>query len=360
MDYTRKKGGMWIPTSNGVVFSPMMSSFGGGSIRGFNGGGGGGIVVPVITQLSDILSSISSNINGSDITHNGYGFMLYTGTKGGSNANYTATMDVSELDTIRFVLIGGGGAANALNITSGGASGGIEGLLDVSGETSITLTVGSGGQASSSTAAAGTGGTSSIKFGSTVKASAEGGRQAGASGYDSTRSTTTTSSEVTVISRADGAIGGASGTNTQANREPSVVTSATLSGAYEHGACTGRHGTDLSGDSALGYGGGGGGTYGSTSPQSGGPLGYAGGVGSNSNGTSAQGPSVSSGNSYGKNSINLQGYNDPRGGGGGGAFGGAGIEVYDIGQGATGLVKIWWAANDGNAAKLSTVGNLYS
>ena len=358
MDYTRSISGMWTSINRGVVFSPMVSSFGGGSIRGFNGGGGGGPSLPAITQLSDILSSINSGINGSDITHNGYGFMLYTGEHAGAGANYTATMDVSELSTIRFVLMGGGGAASALNVKAGSSSGGIEGLLDVSGQTAITLTVGSGGQASGSVATAGTGGDSSIKFGSTVKASAEGGLQSGASGFDSTRPTTSTSSEVTVISRADGGLGGSS--RPQSSREPSVVTSATLSGAYEHGACAGQHGTDLSGDTALGYGGGGGGTYSSTTASPGGPLGYKGGIGVNTAGEAAAGPSVSAGTSYGKNSIGLQGYTDPIGGGGGGAFGGSGLEVYDIAQGASGLVKIWWAANDGDGSKLSTVGNLYS
>lgn len=359
MDHNRKRGGLWTPTNMGVVFSPMMSSFGGGSVRGFNGGGGGAAPLPVITQLSDILSSINAGINGSAITHNGYGFMLYSGEHAGAGANYQATMDVSQISTIRFVLMGGGGAANALNVTSGGASGGIEGLLDVSAQTAITLTVGSGGQASSSAATAGTGGTSSIKLtNGSLLASAEGGRQSGASGYSTTRSGTTTSGQVTVISRAYGGLGGQSLNNGQ--RQPSIQTAATISGAYLHGACSGAHGQTLSNDVAFGYGGGGGGTFGSTSASPGGPLGYPGGLGTSQNGTSAQGPSVSAGTSYGKNSIGVQGYNDPLGGAGGGAFGAPGLEVYDIGQGATGLVKIWWAANDGDAAKLSTVGNLYS
>jgi len=349
----RYKNGLWLPSASGVVFSPIMSSFGGGSIRGFNPPGGGGGALPVITQLSDILSNIDANINGSDVTHNGHGFMLYSGYKGGNGSLYTATMDVSALSTIRFVLMGGGGGGHSSNIRFGSAGAGIEGLLDVTSQTSITLTVGSGGAANSNYSSFSDGGTSSIKFSSTVMASAAGGKQA-TNGSDQ-RAGTTTSSAVTVISRA---YGGAEGTSS--DRSALVQTSPTLSGAYAHGACSGKHGNDLSGDTALGYGGGGGGTYGSTQPSPGGPLGYRGGLGTFNNGSVAQGPSVSAGTSFGRNSAGLQCYTQPQGGGGGGAFGGAGGEVYDIEEGATGLVKIWWAANDGDAGKLSTVGNLYN
>lgn len=360
MYYNNTGTGLFMPTPRGVVFSPMMSSFGGGSIRGFGGGGAaGGGGFPVITQLSEILSNVNGGINGSNITHNGYGFMLYSGFKYGADGNLTATMDVSGIDTIRFVLMGGGGGASQLNVISGAASGGIEGLLDVSEQTTLYLSVGSGGKGSQFPETAGKGGTSSISFGSTIITSAEGGRQAGGAGYTGTRSTTTyNGSYVTVISRAAGGLGGAS--RAQSEREPLLITSPTLSGAYAHGASAGQHGTNLAQDVAFGYGGGGGGTHGSTQPASGGPLGYKGGLGTSGNGTPAEGPSVSSGTSFGKNSIGFSGHTHPHGGGGGGAFGAPGIEIFDVGEGATGLVKIWWSASDGDAGKLSTVGNLYN
>lgn len=323
-------------------------------------GRGGGDNTPVITSLADILSSIDSEINGSEITHNGYGFMLYTGEHVGASMTLSATMDTSKLDTIRFVLMGGGGAASNKNITSGSSSGGIEGLINVSGQSSITLIVGAGGQASHTPPSnnRGGGGYSEIKFGSTSIAMAEGGRQVDTSWYNSVRSTTTyQTTYCTPISRAAGGYG--EPTN-QTGRQPQVVLNPTLSGAYAHGACSGEHGINLAGDAALGYGGGGGGTQGSTLQSPGGPLGYKGGLGGSGSGTSAEGPSVSAGTSYGKNAIGIGSQTHPAGGGGGGAFGAGGLEVYDIAQGATGLVKIWWASNTGDIGALSTVGNLYS
>ena len=141
---------------------------------------------------------------------------------------------------------------------------------------------------------------------------------------------------------------------------PIVVLSPTLSGAHAHGACSGKYAENLSNDVALGYGGGGPGTHGYGRSPGGPLLSYAGGVADNNNGTSAEGPSVSYGTSYGRNSVNCSGYNDPLGGAGGGAFGAPGMEIYDVGEGATGLVKVWWASNTGDPSVLTAVGNLYT
>ena len=329
--------------------------------------------LPKISTFDELLSSKHANIEGA-VTHNGYGFELYTGVKLGRSSNMTATLDTSNIDMIRFVLMGGGGSGSASNILFGSASGGIEGTIDTSSMDSVVLQLGSGGvgfSGSGSGAAADSsaqGGDSIIYLanGSTNIAEAEGGLVAGYTGsgninggYTERPSTTFSSTYVSAISTCNGGKGGSGGS--QDTREPYVTLSPTLTNAYAHGACAGRHAINLSGDSPLGYGGGGGGTYeGSDNRCPGGPKGYKGGLGSESGGLAAEGPSVTTGNSFGLNTIGYSGYTQPRGGGGGGAYGGGGGEVYDIGQGATGLVKIWWASNGGDASVLATVGNLYT
>lgn len=331
---------------------------------GFGGGGlglaGGASSAPQISTYDELLSSKASQIDG-ELTHNGYGFMLYTGYKV-DDSNFSTLMDVSNIDTIRFVLMGGGGGGADVNITSGAAAGGIEGWMDTSSIDQLQLKVGGGGQASCTTVG-GDGGDSSLHIpngsgGWLRVAYSLCGRGVNGTNYSSTRrGTGFESAYVTAISRTEGGLGGAG--NGRSNREPVVILSPTLSGAHAHGACSGNHGSDLSGDTALGYGGGGPGT-GGYGANPGGPLGYRGGTGSNSTGSSAQGPSVSYGTSYGVNSINCSGYNSPLGGGGGGAFGAPGMEIYDVGEGATGLVKVWWASNTGKASELTTVGDLYN
>jgi len=364
MNYNKTGGGLWVPTNRGVVFSPMMSSFGGGSIRGFNGGGSsGGGAVPVMTAYNDLLSNQDSRIEG-HMTHNGYGFMLYTGYKTGRSVELTADLDVSNIDQIRFVVMGGGGGAGPSNIEGASASGGLEGLLDTSSLTTLELVVGAGGDGATSNSVSlnsqFNGGNSIIRNGGTDYAVSYGGISPEHNGTPTNIvRASTSSSGITIISAADGGRGAAS---SQSDAEPVVTTSPTLTGAYAHGAGAGKHAADMTNWTALGYGGGGGGyDFGSNNNFfPGGPLGYRGGLGQPNTGTVAQGPSTVNGTSYGKNSINYSGYAHPLGGGGGGAFGGAGIEIYDVGQGATGLVKIWWAANDGDTSKLSTVGNLYN
>ena len=365
MHYNKTGGGLWVPTNRGVVFSPMMSSFGGGSIRGFNGGGaaGGGGALPVMTAYDDLFSNQDSRIEG-HMTHNGYGFMLYTGYKTGRSVELTVDFDVTNIDQIRFVVMGGGGGAGPSNIESASSSGGLEGLLNTSSLTSLELVVGAGGDGATSNSvslnSAYNGGNSIIRDSQTNYAVAYGGISPEHNGTpDNFARPTTSSSGITTISAADGGRGAAS---SQSDIEPTVVTSPTLTGAYAHGAGAGKHAADMSNWTALGYGGGGGGyDFGSGNNYfPGRPLGYRGGIGNPSSGVSAQGPTTTNGTSYGKNSINYSGYGHPLGGGGGGAYGAGGIEIYDVGQGATGLVKIWWAANDGDASKLSTVGNLYN
>ena len=326
--------------------------------------------VPKISTFDELLTSKHANIEG-EVTHNGYGFMLYTGVKLGRGTDMNAQLDTSNIDLIRFVLIGGGGSGAQDNILFGSASGGIEGTIDTSSMDSIRLRLGSGGAGYSGAGANAPsnsdahGGISRILLDDNTNiVEAEGGLVASAGsgnedgGYTDRPTTTFNSTYVSAISRTGGGKGG--GQN-QAGREPAVTLNPTISGAYAHGACSGKHGVNLSSDVAMGYGGGGGGTYTNTSNFSeGGPLGYRGGMGTSDDGFLAQGPTVTTGNSYGLNSIGFSGYANPKGGGGGGAYGGSGGEVYDIGQGATGLVKIWWASNAGDPSVLATTGNLYS
>ena len=322
-----------------------------------------GPLIDPITSYSEVLSNTASEIEG-ELTHNGYGFMLYTGYKV-DDYNYTTILDVTNIPKVRFVLIGGGGGGADVNITCAGASGGIEGWIDTSNISQLKLAVGGGGAATCSTVG-GDGGDSGIfvpngSGGWTRVANAYCGRGIGGSGYDSVRrGTEYNSSWVTPISRAKGGLGGA-GTG-KSDREPIVELSPTLPGAHAHGACSGAHGANLSNDVALGYGGGGPGTYSSNGSgrSPGGPLGYRGGSGTSNGGETAQGPVTNYGTSYGRNSINCSGYNGPLGGGGGGAFGAPGMEVYDVGEGATGLVKVWWASNTGDETVLTTVGDLYN
>ena len=326
-------------------------------------GSGGVYEPPQITNFNDLFTSTHSNISG-NVTHNGYGFELYTGYKDGSGVYY-ADMDVSGIEVIRFVIMGGGGGASADNIVSASAGCGFEGYWDVSSQTSIKLKVGAGGAGYSgpgyNALSTNDGGHSSVlNFSSTEYARADGGICAGRSGYSNRPAAPTYDSTYIVpISAARGGMGGMY--VNKSDREPLVTISPTLSGAYAHGACSGAHGRDLSSDAALGYGGGGGGTHGNgTAHSPGGPLGYRGGQGSSSGGTYAQGPSTHLGTSYGRNSIGYSGYSNPNGGGGGGAFGGAGCEIYDVAEGASGLVKVWWADNTGDPSVLTTTGNLYS
>tara|TARA_B100001287_G_scaffold36659_1_gene26089 strand:- start:536 stop:1534 length:999 start_codon:yes stop_codon:yes gene_type:complete len=324
-------------------------------------GSGGAVELPQITNFNDLFTSTSYYISG-NVTHNGYGFELYTGYKDGSGVYY-ADMDVSNISVIRFVIMGGGGGASGDNIESASAGCGFEGYWNVSSQTSIKLKVGAGGAGYQgpgyNASSTNDGGHSSVLNSSSNEyARADGGTCAGRPGYTSRPSAPTYNSTYIVpISAARGGMGGQY--VNQSDREPLVTISPTLSGAYAHGACSGAHARDMANDNALGYGGGGGGTYGYThSP--GGPLGYRGGLGSSSGGTYAQGPATHIGTSYGRNSVGYSGYTNPQGGGGGGAFGGAACEIYDVGEGATGLVKVWWADNTGDPSVLTTTGNLYS
>tara|TARA_Y100000401_G_scaffold32235_1_gene23615 strand:+ start:13538 stop:15475 length:1938 start_codon:yes stop_codon:yes gene_type:complete len=318
-------------------------------------------VPPSITNFDDLFSNHDSRIEGS-VTHNGHGFMLYTGYKDDDTVYYTY-MDVTDIPKVRFVLIGGGGGGGNQNITCGSAAGGIEGWIDTSNITQLRLGVGPGG-AAGCTNMGSDGGDSTIHVptpgtdGYTLAALSYCGRGVNGSNYNSERrGTVCNTTYVTPISRAKGGLGG-SGTG-KTDREPEVELSPTLAGAHAHGACSGAHGADQSGDVALGYGGGGPGTAGN--PESpGGPLGYRGGNGSSGYGYAAEGPSTNYGTSYGRNSIGCSSYGHPGGGGGGGAFGAPGMEIYDVGEGATGLVKVWWASNTGDTTVLTTVGDLYN
>ena len=318
-------------------------------------------IPPSITNFDDLFSNHDSKIEGS-VTHNGHGFMLYTGYKD-DDAVYYTFMDVTNIPKVRFVLIGGGGGGANVNITCAGASGGIEGWIDTSNITQLRLGVGPGG-AGSCGSTGGDGGDSGIwvpngSGGWILAALAYCGRGVNGTSYDSSRrGTVCNTTYTTAISRAKGGLGGSSLNRTE--REPEVELAPTLSGAHAHGACSGAHGNwDVENDQALGYGGGGPTTAGYPI-SSGGPLGYPGGSGTNGYGYAGEGPSTNYGTSYGKNSIGCSGYGHPGGGGGGGCFGAPGMEIYDVGEGATGLCKVWWASNTGDASVLTTVGDLYN
>ncbi len=321
-------------------------------------------VASSITNFDDLFSNHDSKIEGS-VTHNGHGFMLYTGYKGDDEVYYTF-MDVTNIPKVRFVLIGGGGGAADVNITSGGASGGIEGWIDTSNMSQLRLGVGPGGAASCGTTG-GDGGDSGIWVpnpnspGNWILAALSYcGRGVNGSGYDTTRRGTVCNTDLaTAISRTKGGLGGAQRSDVEL--QPEIELAPTLAGAQAHGAAGSTYNSYTSTNSGLGYGGGGGSSTGSYAT-SGGPLGYSGGSATwdqSVASTPAGGPPTNYGTSYGRNSINCKG--DPyREGGGGGAFGAPGIEIYDVGEGATGLVKVWWASNTGDASVLTTVGDLYN
>lgn len=321
-------------------------------------------VPPSITNFDDLFSNHDSEIEGS-VTHNGHGFMLYTGYKV-DDSNFTTILDVSNIPKVRFVLIGGGGGgAKNVNITSGSASGGIEGWIDTSNISQLKLAVGGGGSASCGSVG-GDGGDSSIfvpngSGGWLRVANSYCGRGVGGSGYDThRRGTEYNSSYVTAISRTKGGLGGAQ--RSAVDLSPEIELAPTLAGALAHGAAGSTYNAaNTSTYSALGYGGGGASSTGSYATP-GGPLGYSGGSATwdqSVSSTPAGGPPTNYGTSYGRNSINCGG-DVYREGGGGGAFGAPGIEIYDVGEGATGLCKVWWASNTGDTSVLTTVGDLYN
>ena len=322
-------------------------------------------VPPSITNYDDLFSNHDNRIEGS-VTHNGHGFMLYTGYKDDDVVYYTY-MDVTDIPKVRFVLIGGGGGAAQVNITSGSASGGIEGWIDTSNITQLRLGVGPGG-AASCTNTGGDGGDSTIHVptpgtdGYSMAALSYCGRGVNGTNYNSERrGTICNTTYVTPISRTKGGLGG-DNNRTDAELQPEIELAPTLAGAYAHGAAGSAYNAPTNSTySGLGYGGGGGSSSGSYNTP-GGPLGYNGGNGSWDStvpSTLAGGPPTNYGTSYGRNSINCNG-DQYREGTGGGAFGAPGIEIYDVGEGATGLVKVWWASNTGDASVLTTVGDLYN
>ena len=322
-----------------------------------------GPLIDPISSYSEVLSSTDSQIEG-ELTHNGYGFMLYTGYKV-DDSNFTTIMDVTNIPKVRFVLIGGGGGAANVNITSASASGGIEGWIDTSNISQLKLAVGGGGSASCDSVG-GDGGDSSIfvpngSGGWLRVANSYCGRGVGGSGYDThRRGTDYNESWVTPISRTKGGLGGAQ--RSDVDLQPEIELAPTLAGALAHGAAGSTYNAaNTSTYSALGYGGGGASSTGSYATP-GGPLGYSGGSATwdqSVSSTPAGGPPTNYGTSYGRNSINCGG-DVYREGGGGGAFGAPGIEIYDVGEGATGLCKVWWASNTGDESVLTTVGDLYN
>lgn len=118
MDYIKKNG---LIRPKEILFAPMLSTFGGGSIRGFNPGGGAGLAI---------------------------GEYLYTTT---GNHSFTVPAGV---DRISVLVIGGGGASHLSgsaggssprNSNSGGGALAYRNAIGVSTNSTINLTVGIGG-----------------------------------------------------------------------------------------------------------------------------------------------------------------------------------------------------------------------
>lgn len=311
---------------------------------------------------------------------NSFGFEMYTGDKsniadGTSVGSYdTATFTVPpDVTKIRAVCIGGGGGAKS-NVIGAGGGAGIEAFIEVTGGETLTLQVGKGGRALSttSTGQARGGVTRIIRSGQTLL-EAFGGR----SGYDTSissygRATATTSgypAGVTIISAASGGYNNTNATfDSTSQKSPVVTISPTLAGAVPHAAGAGSYYDNGTGV-GMGFGGGGGnpsagGTYGEK-PSQGGCFGYAGGWGTSNDGQAALGPTgPTTFQNTGGNSASgqdkdtlIRGANNGsnsylyyEGGCGGGAFGGGGAEAFDGGEGASGLIRIWWADAEGNSS----------
>ena len=319
---------LWMPKKQ-RLFAPMLSSFGGGSVRGFNGGFGGGSLGP-----PDPIASIPSSEG--QLVLSGYGFEAWkTGYGNGAQDTFSFTVPTN-VAKIRCILIGGGGGTlSGYNIQAASGGGGIEFFCDVSPNETLTCLVGKGGEGVSS-GTHGAGGDSVLKRGSTILATGEGGYKSVASGGTSS-ATGTGSSNVTTISV------GTSGRQ----GSPNATESVSLSGAMGHAG--GSATWSSSAGNGIGFGGGCG-AY--TASGSGGTYGYRGNQ-VNSSGDYEDFPAL--GPVRGKPNPEDNGSNPA--GGCGGSFGGGAIEAFAASSGAGGLVRIWWANSSGEADWIDTGGN---
>ena len=302
---------------------------------------------------------------------NGYGIEFYdptfstsrgtNGSVGAGNFGQHTFIVPDNCKKIRVILIGAGGGSsdNPGNVTSAEGGPGVEFLMDVSPGDTHVLYVGKGGTGvSTGTTFLGDGGPSYIfpaNGGGSAIAYAYGGRS---TEWTSNNQNTTVSADingtqpsVTLLSKGSGGTGGTYGGSTPA--AATLYTDPSYPGVIAHGG--GRATLNSPFGTGIGFGGGGG-RMGQTSTSyrvSGGIYGYAGGVGSSQGGYAGLGPVGGWANEYNQHRPT---YN-VNAGAGGGSFGGAGGDYYSGGFGAGGLVRIWWASDQGDPDWILSGGN---
>jgi hypothetical protein len=226
---------------------------------------------------------------------------------------------------------GGGGESGRNQGVSGGGGGALcYGTIPVTPGESLTVTVGSGGNAGASGGGNGTaGGTTSIARGATVLITAVGG------GAGLERSTATVNGGTGSVDASVTNSGGGNGGNSGGN---SNDTGSGGGGAGGYSAAGGAGGTTGNGSASTGGGGGGGGATSAGQGYGGGGVGI---LGAGSNGTA--GTLNSTGGGVGSNGGGSAGGTRPAGG----AFGGGGGACDDDtngagGAGGGGAVRIIW------------------
>lgn len=131
---------MWYPKKKQILYAPMLSSFGGGSSRGFNPGGGGG------GSGMAVLGAVGSG--GSTFTNSGFTFYK---ANNNTNDRGTFTIPVTTAGYIYVAGIGasGGGGYQTFTISGNGQSAGGIGVGKVlvpDGTTTLYIEAGQGGQ----------------------------------------------------------------------------------------------------------------------------------------------------------------------------------------------------------------------
>lgn len=324
---------------------PILTSIGASSAKAFGfTSGGGGAPGQVLTPLLD-----------GTVILNGYGLMIYkTGfSTAGSipsdagaiqTVNFTVPENVTK---IRVICIGGGGASSgAENVISGQGGGGVEAFLDVTPGETLEVGVGLGGRGNF-TSNPGSGGNSYIKRAGSTLLIGYGGLFANS---DGTRVSGLISTG-TSISVGYGGSRGPSGQPFHAAEEVSL----SLAGATAHGGGSSQLWGLSPFATGLGFGGGGGArnTDDPANRYSGGIYGFAGGNGVSTGGNAGLGPVGGWANDSNTNGAGT----GVLSGGGGGSFGGAGVDNHSGGYGAGGLVRIWWASSTGDPTWIETGAN---
>jgi len=292
--------------------------------------------VDVLARPGSISSTPASS--GGQVILSGFGFEAWDDVNSNSSYstfNFTVPANVTKLRAI--AIGGGGGSSGSLNIVAGGGGSGVEGFINVTPGQTIECRVGRGGSGVGG-GSAGSGGESSILINGTAVLRANGGAAAGSAGtaatyfYDS--------NSVQLISGADG--------GSTSSLSPSNI-SVSLAGATAHAGGAGKwNGGPGAG---VGFGGGGGfagNSFSATSGGAGGIYGYRGGAAHSGSSVRGGGPV----GGWASDSQNLNG-----GGGGGGSFGGAGVDGWSGGQGAGGLVRIWWASSQADVSWIESGAN---